>query len=60
MTPAEKERDAVVAQARQDERRQIVRWLRGETESAYTDPMYEIGINLSYAIERGDHLTGRP
>jgi hypothetical protein len=33
----------------------IVAWLRGEIKTAYTDPQYDIGINLADAIERGEH-----
>ena len=32
----------------------IVAWLRGEIKTAYTDPQYDIGINLADAIERGE------
>jgi hypothetical protein len=31
-----------------------VAWLRGEIKTAYTDPQYDIGINLADAIERGE------
>jgi hypothetical protein len=37
------------------ERDAIVAWLRGEVETDYTDPQYDIGINLADAIERGEH-----
>ncbi len=40
----------------EEERAAIVAWLRGETETDYTDPQYDIGLNLADAIERGDHL----
>ena len=36
------------------ERARIVAWLRGEIKTAYTDPQYDIGINLADAIERGE------
>jgi hypothetical protein len=39
------------------ERVAIVAWLRGEVETDYTDPQYDLGINLAEAIERGDHLA---
>lgn len=38
------------------EREQIVAWLRGQVPTDYSDPQYDIGINLADAIERGDHL----
>lgn len=42
-------------QARKEERDAIVAWLRGEIETQYTDPQFDIGANLADAIERGDH-----
>ena len=41
---------------RLQERAKIVAWLRGKVPTDYTDPQYDIGLNLSYAIERGEHL----
>lgn len=38
-----------------NERKAIAAWLRGEVETDYTDPEYDIGINLADAIERGAH-----
>ena len=38
------------------ERKAIAAWLRGEIETDYTDPEYDIGINLADAIERGAYL----
>ena len=39
-----------------NERKAIAAWLRGEVETDYTDPEYDIGRNLADAIERGAYL----
>lgn len=45
---------AVIRQAAQREAA-IIKWLRGEVQTDYTDPQFDIGANLADAIERGDH-----
>jgi hypothetical protein len=37
------------------DRARIVAWLRGETVTDYTDPQFDIGLNLADAIEAGKH-----
>ena len=44
------------AQLIANERKAIAAWLRGEVDTDYTDPEYDIGRNLADAVERGAYL----
>ena len=44
------------AQIIANERKAIAAWLRGEVDTDYTDPEYDIGRNLADAVERGAYL----
>jgi hypothetical protein len=44
------------AQLIANERKAIAAWLRGEVDTDYTDPEYDIGRNLADAIERGAYI----
>jgi hypothetical protein len=39
-----------------NERKAIAAWLRGEVDTDYTDPEYDIGRNLADAVERGAYI----
>ena len=39
------------------ERAAIVAWLRGEVDTGYTDPEFDIGRNLAEAINQGRHIV---
>lgn len=43
-------------EGRAEERRLVVEFLRGQSSSGYTDPQYDLGVNLADAIERLEHL----
>ena len=44
------------AQLIANERKAIAAWLRGEVDTDYTDPEYDIGRNLADAVERGAYI----
>jgi hypothetical protein len=39
-----------------NERKAIAAWLRGEVDTDYTDPEFDIGRNLADAVERGAYI----
>jgi hypothetical protein len=49
--PAQSDADIIA-----NERKAIAAWLRGEVDTDYTDPEYDIGRNLADAVERGAYI----
>jgi hypothetical protein len=45
------------ADGRDAERADVVAWLRGDRPSDYTDPQYDIGVNLARGIEANAHRS---